>query len=141
MYRYVTYTSAHPPKRLARRPILHLNTLEIVHSCAVIPFDRRVLVLSGPIAGQFVVQVPSKACTADTILATVSECSSAKAALDPDDPDDPDAADVKSENNEQNPKGCSRWQGKWFFNSHATGALDGVSELICKAGNAKRNFE
>ena len=82
------------------------------------------------VAGGYVVQHHSQDCTADTTLRTSRECSSAKAALEPD------AAVVKSENKEQNPKGCSRWEGKWYFNSHAAGELDGVSELICKAGNA-----
>ena len=86
------------------------------------------------IAGQFVVRHHSQGCTEDTMLATVDECSSAKAALAPD------AAVVKLENTGQAPKGCSRWQGKWYFNSHATGELDGVSEPICKAGSAKRNW-
>ena len=86
------------------------------------------------IAGQFVAQLPSKACAADAMLATADECRSAKATLSPD------AAGVKLQTDEEAPKGCSRWQGKWYFNSHATGKLDGVSEPICKAGNAKRTF-
>ena len=84
---------------------------------------------------EYAAQVPSKPCTADTMLATVGECSRAKAALSPD------AGGVETETSANTPKGCSRWQGKWFFNTHATGKLDGESEPICKAGNAKRNFK
>ena len=97
----------------------------LVHS-----LHTRCVIITG-----YVVQDQTRACTRDTILATDRECSRAKAALDPD------AADVKSENNAQNPKGCSRWQGKWYFNTHATGKLDGESEPICKAGNTKGNSE
>ena len=83
------------------------------------------------VAGEFVAQSVSRSCSANAMLATVGECSRAKAALGPD------AADVETEANANTPKGCSRWQGKWFFNTHATGKLDGDSEPICKAGNAK----
>ena len=86
------------------------------------------------VAGGYVVQHNSQDCTAETRLATVADCSSAKAALGPD------ADDVETETSAYTPKGCSRWQGKWYFNSHVTGKLDGESEPICKAGNAKRNW-
>ena len=81
------------------------------------------------VAGGYVVQHHSQACTTDTMLATVSECSSAQSELDPD------AADVTSESRADTPKGCSLYKGKWYFNSHATGKLDGESEPICQQGN------
>ena len=82
------------------------------------------------VAGEFVAQSVSRSCSANAMLATVGECSRAKAALGPD------ADDVETETSPNTPKGCSRWQGKWFFNTHATGKLDGESEPICKAGNS-----
>ena len=77
--------------------------------------------------GAYVVQSASKACSADTILGSISECKSAKTVLEVD------AADVESVKYDNTPKGCSRNKGKWYFNTHATGALDGASEPICKA--------
>ena len=73
------------------------------------------------------VQSASKACSADTILDSISECKSAKVVLDAN-----ADGDVKSEKYDDTPKGCSRHKGKWYFNIHATGALDGASEPICK---------
>ena len=93
-------------------------------------FTVAVIVLTGVIAGQFVIQQHNQACTTDTMLATINQCSSAKSSLDRG------AADVTSESREDTPKGCSLYKGKWYFNSHATGELDGESEPICKAGNA-----
>ena len=73
----------------------------------------------------------TKWCSSDSVLATVKECESAKAALDPS------AAAVKSEEAASAPKGCSRFEGKWFFNTHAKGKLDGASEPVCKADAGK----
>ena len=73
------------------------------------------------------VQRASEACTSDTILGSISECSGAKALLDAG------AGAVEIEAYGDTPKGCSRYKGKWYFNTHETGALDGVSEPICKA--------
>ena len=66
------------------------------------------------------------------MLGTARECESARAALDPSGPA------VKSEEVGNAPKGCSRFEGKWYFNTHAEGKLDGVSEPVCKddAGKA-----
>ena len=82
--------------------------------------------------GAYAAHLASKACGPDTILGSIGECRSAKAVLDAD------AADVVSEEYDDTPKGCSRHKAKWYFNTHATGALDGASEPICKAvvGNA-----
>ena len=77
--------------------------------------------------GAYAFQRASKACSSDTILDSISECRSAKAVLDAD------ASAVVSEEYDDTPKGCSRHKGKWYFNTHATGALDGTSEPICKA--------
>ena len=77
--------------------------------------------------GSYVVQRASKACSSDTILGSIRECRSAKAVLDAS------AADVVSEEYDDTPKGCSRHTSRWYFNTHATGALDGGSEAICKA--------
>ena len=63
----------------------------------------------------------------ETIIATLEECSRAKTALDPN------ADAVETENFDGAPKGCSLYKGKWMFNSHATGKLDGISEPVCKA--------
>ena len=69
----------------------------------------------------------TKWCSPVTMIATVDECIRAKTALDPS------ADAVKSEDYEKAPKGCSRTGRKWYFNTHATGALDGESEPVCKA--------
>ena len=73
----------------------------------------------------------TKWCSSDSVLATVKECESAKAALDPS------APAVHSEEVSGHPKGCSRYDGKWFFNTHAKGKLDGASEPVCKADASK----
>ena len=72
-------------------------------------------------------------CSSDSALATAKECESARAALDPS------APAVKSEELGNAPKGCSRWDGKWFFNTHAEGKLDGESEPVCKTAAGKAN--
>ena len=84
--------------------------------------------------GGFVLQHHTKWCSSDSVLATAKECESAKAALDPS------APAVHSEEVSGHPKGCSRFEGKWFFNTHAKGQLDGASEPICKttAGKSQR---
>ena len=85
--------------------------------------------------GAYVVQPASKACSSDTVLGSISECSGAKIVLDAGAP-----AVTNEEDYAGGPKGCSRLNGKWYFNTHATGALDGESEPICKAvyGNAAK---
>ena len=77
--------------------------------------------------GAYAVESASKACSSDTILASISECRIAKAVIDAN------AADVVTEHYSDTPKGCSRHKGKWYYNTHATGALDGTSEPVCKA--------
>ena len=73
----------------------------------------------------------TKWCSSDSALATVKECESARAVLDPSGPA------VHSEEVDDAPKGCSRFEGKWFFNTHAKGKLDGASEPICKASGGE----
>ena len=70
-------------------------------------------------AGRYVVQHPNKHCSLDTMLGSLDQCRSAKAELDPS------ADPVKSGSSKDAPKGCSRTNGMWFFNTHDTGALDG----------------
>ena len=77
------------------------------------------------------VQHHTKWCTADTLLVTLKQCSSAKAVLDPS------APAVEFEDYEHAPKGCSRHKGEWFFNTHEKGTLDGISEPICKASTGE----
>ena len=89
--------------------------------------------MRGHTAGEFAIQHYSKPCTSVTKLATLTECKNAKAALDPTD------SAVKIENYEGAPSGCSRYGGKWYFNSHVKGALDGASEPVCKATPGKTN--
>ena len=84
------------------------------------------------VAGEYLVQHHSQGCTTDTMLATVDECSKAKAALDPG------AAAVKPDSAANAPSGCSRWSGKWYFNDNPTGQLDGESEPICRSNKAGR---
>ena len=72
------------------------------------------------------IQNHTKACSVATELSAI-DCESAKAALDPS------ADGIEPEKNEAAPRGCARYQGTWYFNSHATGALDGESEPVCKA--------
>ena len=88
-----------------------------------------ILVLRNP--GEFVVQHHTKWCDAGTMLSTIDECYNAKAVLDPG------ADRVTNDNHARAPKGCSRHDGKWYFNTHEEGALDGESEPVCKtnAGN------
>ena len=78
-------------------------------------------------AGRYLLQHHTKWCTAHTMLATIEECKNAKKQLDAS------APAVESEELDNAPKGCSRYEGKWFFNTHAKGKVDGVSEPICKA--------
>ena len=82
-------------------------------------------------AGGFLLQHHTKWCSPDTMIATPKECSRAQTALDPK------APAVKSENYEGAPKGCSRHEGAWFFNTHEKGSLDGISEPVCKASTGK----
>ena len=67
-------------------------------------------------------------------MATITECDNAKALLDPN------SAALEEEKVVNAPKGCSRFEGKWFFNIHETGKIDGVSEPVCKptAGESNR---
>ena len=77
--------------------------------------------------GRYLVRRRDKSCSSHTILATIEDCKNAKKHLDPN------AAGVQTDNDPDAPKGCSRYEGKWFFNTHAKGKVDGVSEPICKA--------
>ena len=79
-------------------------------------------------AVKYVIQDVDKACSSDTMLASIEECQSAKAELDPT------ASVVRKENFSGAPSGCSRWKGLWFFNS-ATGKLDGASEPVCRVAS------
>ena len=78
-------------------------------------------------AGRYLVRRRDKSCSSHTILATIEDCKHAKKALDPN------AAAVQNADDAYAPKGCSRLRGMWFFNSHATGKDDKISEPICKA--------
>ena len=72
-------------------------------------------------------QAPNNLCRAHTMLTTIDECRRARAALSPEG----DA--VEQESRATTPKGCSYFDGKWYFNTHATGASDSVSEPVCKS--------
>ena len=65
-------------------------------------------------------------------MATITECSDAKAALDPSD----DA--VERDNSFEAPSGCSLYGRTWYFNANAKGRLDGGSEPVCKATPGKQ---
>ena len=84
-------------------------------------------------AGPYVVQHPTLGCSSEAILVTITECSNAKALLDPS------SAAVEKEEVANAPKGCSRFKGKWYFNTHATGKIDGVSEPVCKPTAGESN--
>ena len=86
------------------------------------------------IAGPYAIHHHTKPCGSVTKLATISECSDAKATLDPSD------AAVLPDNEADAPSGCSRYKGKWYFNAHARGALDGLSEPVCKATSGKTTY-
>ena len=77
-------------------------------------------------AGAYVIQKPGNQCTPDTILGTLAECESARASLDSS------APAVIGESSAFTPKGCSRFKGEWYFNTHPTGRGDDKSELACK---------
>ena len=87
----------------------------------------------GQIIG-YVTQEPLVQCSPSATLATIQDCQRAKEYLEPS------VSDVTSEENEYSPKGCNRYEGLWFFNTHETGTLDGLSEPVCKAetGNPNR---
>ena len=84
-------------------------------------------------AGPYVVQHPTLACSSEAILVTITECNTAKTLLDPS------SAAVQEEDFSETPKGCSRDKGKWYFNTHATGKIDGVSEPVCKPTAGESN--
>ena len=79
------------------------------------------------------VQHPTLGCSSEVVLVNITECNSAKALLDPR------SAAVKEEKYAEAPKGCSRFKGKWFFNTHATGKIDDVSEPVCKPTAGESN--
>ena len=81
-------------------------------------------------ADAYVIQKPGNQCTPDTILGTLAECESARASLEPS------APAVIGESSAFTPKGCSRFKGEWYFNSHPTGKADDESELACKGKEA-----
>jgi hypothetical protein len=72
-------------------------------------------------------QAPDKPCQVHTMLTTIDECRRARAALNPKG----DA--VVQESRATTPKGCSYFDGKWYFNDHPTGRSDGVTEPVCKS--------
>ena len=80
------------------------------------------------------VQHPTLACSSEAILVTITECNTAKALLDPR-----SSAAVEPEDYAKAPKGCSRDKGKWYFNTHATGKIDGESEPVCKPAAGESN--
>ena len=84
-------------------------------------------------AGPYVLQHPTLGCSSEAILVTITECNNAKALLDPS------SAAVKEEDYDKAPRGCSRFKEKWFFNTHATGKIDGVSEPVCKPTAGESN--
>ena len=84
------------------------------------------------IAG-YVMQEPLSKCSPHALIVTIEGCQRAKAALEAS------ASDVTSEANEYAPKGCNRYNGLWFFNTHETGLLDGLSQPVCKAGAGNSN--
>ena len=91
---------------------------------------------------EFVVQDPSKACTTDTMVTSLSECERAQAALDTD-----SGRRIARETLAEFPKGCYRTpastregmekQYTWYFNDHATGKLSSPHEPICRSGKAR----
>lgn len=83
-------------------------------------------------AGPYVVQHPTLGCSSEAMLATIEECSNAKALLEPS------AAAVEQKQYAGAPKGCSRLEKKWVFNTHVTGKIDGVSEPVCKPTAGER---
>ena len=88
---------------------------------------------------EFVVQDPTKACTTDTMVTSLSECERAQAEFEPDKSDSRNA--MKSEIEAEYPKGCYRWNELLYFNKHATGALLSEHEPICRSGKAGSNRE
>ena len=80
------------------------------------------------------VQHPTLGCSSEAILVTITECNNAKALLEPS------SAAVEQGKYAETPKGCSRLEKKWYFNTHATGKIDGASEPVCKptAGESNR---
>ena len=80
----------------------------------------------------YVILHPTLGCSSEALLATITECNKAKALLDP-------TAEIKQEYYAEAPKGCSRFKGKWYFNTHATGKIDGVSEPVCKPTAGESN--
>ena len=84
-------------------------------------------------AGPYVVQHPTLACSSEAILVTITECNTAKTLLDPS------SAAVQEEDFAEAPKGCSIFKKEWYFNTHATGKIDGVSEPVCKPAAGESN--
>ena len=72
------------------------------------------------------IQHITKACDSAATLSTIKECTVARLAIDPS------ASAVKTESKEYSPKGCYRHGARWYFNTHAIGSLDGISEPVCK---------
>ena len=85
-------------------------------------------------SGEFAIQHHTKPCTRTYELSSIEECGRAKVALDPS-----RTRTIKEETIPNAPRGCSRYDGRWYFNSHATGKLDGASEPVCKATAGKPN--
>ena len=87
--------------------------------------------MRGYIAGPYAIHHRTKPCGSVAKLATIRECSDVKQTLDPSD------TAVQLDNAPDAPSGCSRYKGKWYFNTHVEGGLDGESEPVCKATSGK----
>ena len=76
----------------------------------------------------------TKACTLSEVVATIEQCQAAKAVLEPD------APAVQEESESGSPTGCSRYAGRWYFNTYETGSLDAISEPVCTVAAGKNVF-
>ena len=82
----------------------------------------------------FLFQTPDKECDANALL-DAEACSNARWCYERD-------KSITQTDTPNAPKGCSRRKGEWYFNVHATGALDGESEPVCnpsKTANIEEN--
>ena len=76
----------------------------------------------------------TNACALSAVLTTIEECQAAKAILEPD------APAVTEESEISYPTGCSRYAGRWYFNTYEAGSLDAISEPVCKVTPGKNVF-
>ena len=126
---YCVYPSCARPGLYENGCVLGATCPEVIYNIPHLVFRtrRRAPTVESVLpAGAFVIQDPNKQCSAGTILTTIAECSSVKTVLGPR------AAAVTVEDYAKAPKGCSRTNGQWYFNTHTEGALDGTSEPVCK---------